>query len=98
MKKEINKYDFVTSIDNPDRYLLVIDIEHSEATVVGLELNHNCDSIQFYSFKRDIKEFSYVTEFFINILGPLYILRQNLLSGKEIGYIRKENENLEVED
>ena len=87
MKATIGKFDFA-SIRNEDQYFFIADIDNSgEAILIGMKLSLYKDTIIFFSIRKNIDELSYVTENFVNINGPLSILRENMMKGINDIYI-----------
>lgn len=84
--KEIKNYDFVT-LDDTGRYYFVSAINNDVATIVGMKLTECGDSIMFYAKLVNMNKLKFVDESFININGPLAILRDNMKSGIGDDYI-----------
>lgn len=84
--KEIKNYDFVT-VDDTGRYYFVSAINNDVATIVGMKLTECGDSIMFYAKFANISKLKRVDESFVNINGPLSILRDNMKSGISDDYI-----------
>lgn len=85
-------YDFVTM--NEEGYYFISNIVDDVATIVGMSLNQTFDSVIFYSKKVDINELCYVTEYFVNINGPLAKLRNKMMNGIRDTYIIEEAINV----
>lgn len=84
--KEVKNYDFV-SIEGASNYHFVSDIQNDVATVVGMKLTESGDSIIFYARFINMNKLKQVDESFININGPLFILRDNIKNGINDEYI-----------
>lgn len=86
MTKTIGKYDFVKT-KGSNSYYFIRDIYDDKATIVGMKLSENKDTIMFYSKQVPVDELTYVTEYFVNTNGPLAILRENIMNGQDDFYI-----------
>ena len=63
MTKTIGKYDFVKT-KGSNSYYFIRDIYDDKATIVGMKLSENKDTIMFYSKQVPVDELTYVTEIF----------------------------------
>lgn len=84
--KEVKKYDFV-SIEGISNYYFIYDIHNDVATVIGMKVTESGDSIMFYSRFVNMNKLKQVDESYININGPLFILRDNMKNGVNDCYI-----------
>lgn len=79
-------YDFVT-VNGSGNYHFISEISNDTATVIGMKLTESADSIMFYSRIVNTDKLSEVSEYFVNLNGPLAILRDNMKKGINDVYI-----------
>lgn len=87
---EIKMYDFIT-IKGSKSYMFVSSIdEDGEVSLIGMTLNENKDSIIFYETTASINEIKRLEEYFVNLIGPLAQLRENMINGTADVYYMSE--------
>lgn len=82
-------YDFVT-VNGADNYHFISEINGDVATVVGMKLTEFSDSIIFYSRIINVDKLTTVSDYFVNINGPLATLRDNMKKGIKDVYIMED--------
>ena len=87
----MKKYDFVT-MKGHNNYHFISEISGDVAVVIGMKLTEYSDSIMFYSKIVNMDKLSPVSEYFVNINGPLAILRDNMKKGINDIYVEESYE------
>lgn len=82
----MNAYDFVTVGTDP-KYYFIQELQGEIAVLVGMKLTETSDSVIFYNRMVNIDKLNTISEYFININGPLAILRKDMMEGINNTYI-----------
>lgn len=82
-------YEFVT-VNGSSNYHFISKINNGVATVIGMKLTEYSDSIIFYSRMVNLDKLKSVSEYFVNLNGPLAILRDNMKNGINDVYIMED--------
>lgn len=78
MAKDIGLHDFVR-VKGIKGYEVVHKIDGDRVTTVSIGLSEDRDTITYNANIRRMSELSYVTDSMVNIIGPLYRVREELL-------------------
>lgn len=78
MAKDIGLHDFV-KVKGIKGYEVVHKINGEEVTTVSISISEDRDTITYNANIRKISELSYVTDSMVNMIGPLYRVREELL-------------------
>lgn len=74
----IGLHDFV-KVKGQKGYEVVYKIDDDKVTTVSIGLSEDKDTIMYLASVHKLSELSYVTDDMVNIIGPLYKVREELL-------------------
>ena len=74
----IGLHDFV-KVKGKKGYEIVHKIEGEEVTTISIGLSEDRDTITYNANTHKLSELSYVTESCVNVIGPLYRVREALI-------------------
>ena len=74
----IGLHDFV-KVKGKKGYEVVHKIDGEEVTTISIGLSEDRDTVTYNANIRKLHELSYVTDSCVNLIGPLYRIREELL-------------------
>ena len=78
MTKDIELYDFV-KVKDKKGYEVVHKIDGDKVITISIGLSEDRDTITYNTNIRKMNELSYVTDNMVNMIGPLYRVREELI-------------------